>query len=274
MSTFKLTLDESVDDKRKVVGRYSAWKQFCVLQQYLEPGASGDLSVEDAARLLYQMLPRKREGLEQEHYFSGSLLKVAEQIPYSHPAQDKLVELVGILARTDRLNIRTDVNGYEYYSPMETMYQDIRGSTNSGWQTEKDQRDNANNIGFAARLMSAGLFVQLLFPFYHLINKLENNIAPKFASIGVLSTSIWILKAGHCIFGHLVLKPGPFSTDDQRCYAQGPLYNGPIKGIERWRYWQETLAARAGGVGISDEARELGKKAADLMAAMARDVTF
>lgn len=144
----------------------------------------------------------------------------------------------------------------------------------ASWETENHQRYNANNIGFAARLMSAGLFVNLILPFYHLINNLEKNVTSKFASIGIISTSIWILKAGHCIFREVVLNPSPWDTDDQQAYARGPLYDGPIIGIERWRYWQEILAARVGEIGISDEARELGKKAADLMAAMGRNVTF
>jgi hypothetical protein len=101
--SLNLRIDETDPTLKEVQGRYSDWKAFCVLRRFLEP--VGDLSIEQATALLHDMLPtRKEEHLGgQPSMFACVLLDVARQIPYAHPAQIQLVQLVRKLGKSDRL---------------------------------------------------------------------------------------------------------------------------------------------------------------------------
>ncbi|KAL3478859.1 hypothetical protein BJX99DRAFT_256066 [Aspergillus californicus] len=136
MSTLKLIFDESENDGRERMGRYSEWKQFCVLQRCLE----GDLSVADTSRELYEMLPTAEERLCVEDFLSVILWDIAGQIPYSHPAQDKLVEAIKFLSRADRLNTIAVFHGCRRHSEMQTFYIEVHGYAGSDWETEEAER--------------------------------------------------------------------------------------------------------------------------------------
>ncbi|KAL3478860.1 hypothetical protein BJX99DRAFT_256067 [Aspergillus californicus] len=271
MSTFKLKFDESAGERRKLMGHYSEWKQFCVLQQSLEPGA-GDLSVEDAARQLYAMLPTRAVNRNQEYAFSINVLDIAEQIPYSHSAQDKFVGIITRLAKTDKLSYLVKDGDYASYFSMRALRQEIYEHSEP---IEGEPVQYSNLVGFLARLATARVWPGL----FHIVVQLRDFLEEPYGmgdSNAIICTSIWMLFAGHYIFREVVCDPAPLDEETERLFRRGKQYDGPIFGIERWRYWQTTLAAQieAGGVDINEEAQNLGRKAVDIMAATDRNMTF
>ncbi len=91
-------------------------------------------------------------------------------------------------------------------------------------------------------------------------------------SILVLLAAVWILHGGQLFFHHIVVYPPPITEKNWRPYRPGDPYNGSIFGLERWSFWQARLAELSDNSGISEEARDLGTRSADLMEAFARTV--
>jgi hypothetical protein len=86
-------------------GRYSDKKTFDVYQRYLQP--DGNLSIVQAATMIVKMLP----GPTGNYHRGGELgmfafftCDVAQQIPYQHPSQLKLVRLIQYLGNAIKLN--------------------------------------------------------------------------------------------------------------------------------------------------------------------------
>ncbi len=84
--------------------------------------------------------------------------------------------------------------------------------------------------------------------------------------------SVWILYGGHFFFTKMVIDPMPVNEDNQRRFKTRGRYQGPIFGLERWNFWQEQLLRSSQDPSVTAEARDLGLRAADLMAALARNI--
>jgi len=88
-------------------GRYANKRAFDVLQRYLQR----KISVKDAANAITAMLPEpgqsKTRGGEIS-LFGSFLCQMAEQIPYSNPAQARLVKLVQHVSLSPKLNGQGD----------------------------------------------------------------------------------------------------------------------------------------------------------------------
>jgi hypothetical protein len=81
--------------------------------------------------------------------------------------------------------------------------------------------------------------------------------------------AVWILCGGFRFFQDLVLYHGAEDESLKGAYQGGELYKGPVFGRQRWNFSQRELAAKAEDL-VDEECRELGWKAADYMAALAR----
>lgn len=83
-------------------GRYADKRAFDVLQRYLQ----SQLSVKEAAKEITGMLPEpeahKTRGAEIG-LFGSFLCQMARQIPYSHPAQTRLVQLIQRVSHSPKL---------------------------------------------------------------------------------------------------------------------------------------------------------------------------
>ncbi|KAL3478897.1 hypothetical protein BJX99DRAFT_256102 [Aspergillus californicus] len=111
----------------------------------------------------------EEEGTGVENWFSSLLLDIAGQIPYSHPSQGKLVEVIRFLSRTDRLNKLVYLNGCGYHEPMQNFSMEMFGRSGTSWETDKEQqRLNINMTAFIARLISTGLYQNLAIPLWHI----------------------------------------------------------------------------------------------------------
>lgn len=105
MSSLNLRILDNTDDSvNEVIGRYSDGKALEVLKQYLEPG--GDLSMEQALKLIDDMLPNPEE--RDLHFQLGNfgclILEQAQQIPYDYPAQMRFPRSLQRLQRSYKLN--------------------------------------------------------------------------------------------------------------------------------------------------------------------------
>lgn len=88
-------------------GRYADKRAFDVLQRYLQ----NQLSVKEAAKEITAMLPepeaRKTRGAEIG-LFGSFLCQMAPQIPYRHPAQTRLVQLIQRVSHSPKLTGQGD----------------------------------------------------------------------------------------------------------------------------------------------------------------------
>ena len=98
--------------------------------------------------------------------------------------------------------------------------------------------------------------------------------------IYVLSGAQWILWYGQSFFEH-VIYPGEISDDDLRCWTPGPLYNGTkILSLHRWQFWKQNFRNISSGGqdekkgGYSQECRSVSAKAAKIMDALEKNMTF
>ena len=106
----------------------------------------------------------------------------------------------------------------------------------------------------------------------------ETNLAGV-ASIYVLAAAQWIIWCGQSLF-KLLLFPGEVSPTDLSHWAPGPLYEGEADfTLHRWRFWRDSYSAIAAsndtdGKGYSQECKDGAAKAAALMDAFEKDMTF
>ncbi len=104
----------------EVIDKYETVKAFQVLKQYLE---SEELSVKEAASQLYQMMPDFKTQIgAAEDDLGIVIMDIAEQIPYYHTLQLKLVDLMKELAEGDRFNkISGDKEKFARYTAMDAF---------------------------------------------------------------------------------------------------------------------------------------------------------
>lgn len=132
-----------------------------------------------------------------------------------------------------------------------------------------------NLCAFHARLSTAGLDCSMRFMILSMRTTLEHyteGYSLAHRSIFVMLAAVWILHGGQLFFHHIVVYPPPTTEGNWRSYIPGDLYNGSIFGLERWAFWQARLAELSDNSDISEEARDLGSRAAYLMAGLARTV--
>lgn len=106
MTHLDLKIDENDPEVQEVWGRYSDMKAFHIIRRYLDE--NGDLSIKQTIKALHDMLPERTEDrAETQHSnFSHTVLDIVEQIPYSHPAHERLARLLHGLQRSSKLTDR------------------------------------------------------------------------------------------------------------------------------------------------------------------------
>ena len=78
-------------------------KTFPILRDYLEPGTK--LTLESTASSILNLLPDfgPYPTRHEERAFSDLCIEMGEQIPYNHPSQLKLVELLAYIGMSEKL---------------------------------------------------------------------------------------------------------------------------------------------------------------------------
>ncbi|KAL4779625.1 hypothetical protein BJX76DRAFT_361605 [Aspergillus varians] len=171
MSTSMLELREDGNDRawaeaNTTNGEYSDWAVFLILRRCQETTDRDEgLSMEDAGKFLCQMIPNGDSGYGNA--LGEIILDIAEQTPYNHPSQAKLVRLIQWLMDTDR------------------FFDDGRSAYTLGWPLERLRFYLGQEIG----------------------EPQEGLDKPEKISTAITSASLWFLCAGQWLFSELVLYP-------------------------------------------------------------------
>lgn len=124
MSALNPRLELEEEEINVVIGAYSPREAVSILTQCLDSDA--DFSVHAAFLQLYAMLQQREMQISYgdvqiswpELHLGDLILDAARQIPYSHPAQEKLVKLVQDLGRCDRFTKPIGRPGFVFYDGM------------------------------------------------------------------------------------------------------------------------------------------------------------
>ncbi|QGA17132.1 hypothetical protein EYB26_004802 [Talaromyces marneffei] len=276
--SLKFSIDETDPFLKKVEGRYSDWKAFNILCQFL---LQDDLSVRQAVSLLHNILPTKKEENlgGQPGMLVCVLLDIARQIPYSHPAQIQLVRLVGELRKSDRLTFHAiDYDqGYSFYTSMPDLGMTLREW--SPWTMGFDEvAHGVNMAAFAARLSASGIINGISFAIWDMRDNLEEDDESDLEHYSeyISCAAMWILCSGQWFFTEMVyVQRSPADLAEVGpSWRTGSLYKGPILGLERWKFWQKAFIAAAESVHANEECKTLSLKSANIMQALAENVTW
>ena len=91
----------------------------------------------------------------------------------------------------------------------------------------------------------------------------------------ISASAVWVLYCGQSLFVRIVQVPKTLIGDGERNSRKpGPLFNGPIYGLERWKFWGKALAVAVESEELNEESRILASKAVDLMNAIERNMTL
>lgn len=119
-----LRLELEEEEFNQEVGGHKPREAVSILTRCLD--SDEDSSVREAFLHLYAMLPEREMQISYgdiriswpELNLGGLLLDAGRQIPYSHPAQAKLVKLVQSLGRCDKFTKPIGMPGYAFYDGM------------------------------------------------------------------------------------------------------------------------------------------------------------
>ncbi|RDW64429.1 uncharacterized protein DSM5745_09840 [Aspergillus mulundensis] len=268
MSALNLHLKPDGDDPHEVHGDFTIWKAFQVLNEYLDPTADASHSLDEAFALLYAMLPKKT--IKSSHAEDGMFVliwDIAEQIPYSHPAQEKLLALYQRLAESDKIVHPED--------PTETLEgtQEFAHSSTLLWAFEdkSEAQGVVNACAFYARLEAAGLTSLAISRIYAFQDYLENKPLakdvefPQDANYTIAVCAMWVLYDGDAFFRLLT------APDNREALERLRAGTRALVKLEDWDKWQRAFALRAETAVFSEEARDLARRAAEHMAALASE---
>ncbi|KAL4790285.1 hypothetical protein BDV19DRAFT_394230 [Aspergillus venezuelensis] len=223
--------------------------------------------------------------LIQSHYnhktedLAYIVIQVAQYIPYSHRSQDKLLKIVQNLMTSDRFVGTVDLR-VPYYGPSGATkggqiyhcYWDAPGQ-DSGFKAHHYVSFHAFLARFVAWQAATG-DSWLLWPLRTLGSRLEPPLRRPDEPLDTVTAgaALLLLYSGQWLFERVVMFP-PASLDDGyvRGISSGELYSGPVLGLERWRYWRQTLKARTEDNQLGSEARRLALKAVDFMECLERN---
>ncbi|CRG86320.1 hypothetical protein PISL3812_03325 [Talaromyces islandicus] len=129
-----------------------------------------------------------------------------------------------------------------------------------------------NMSSFVARTWAAGVVDAINLAVWVLRDGLEDDYdRGEYYSEYISAAAMWILCSGQLLFDEIAQFPRETGESEEKAWAGGPLYTGPIVGLERWLFWQKAFTAAAESSNTNDEATTNALKAANLMDAIARD---
>ncbi|KZF26977.1 hypothetical protein L228DRAFT_265324 [Xylona heveae TC161] len=276
MSSLNLRLD---DDGLCDEGDFSYRKAFNILRKYLEPDS--EVSIDKTAIQITDMLPSSggKEYGKGDSSFAYLVIEIAEQIPYHHLSQVKLVWLVQRLVLSAKLNAIVSREGYSLNGSLSTLHGALYEYQHMVLDDDTDFQDQVskciNMQAFIARLVECHFIDNPLWGIWTLRQALESEwIGDEADSCFFSGAAMWILLAGQTLFVQTVQAPKEIEPDFKNSYNGGPLYTGPALGLERWRFWQKAFDAVSDREGITDECKKLAGKAAELMATLERTMSW
>ncbi|KAI1101796.1 hypothetical protein F4804DRAFT_314912 [Jackrogersella minutella] len=249
---------------------------FSIFNIFLQSGSS--ISAAQAAVAISKLAPEPsgdKKTLEDGFFFGlwRSIIGVAEQIPYDHPGQDKLVKVMreltllpdsGISVWESRLWTDLPVLGAAFR-------EHLNGPGHSDVKEEQAQIDQAwvRFHAFSAKLMGAGVVHFENQPIWMLRQALEEDINPANSSAvdrDLTTAAMYVEFSGPILVEALAANPNPVLSDElRRLLRGGSLYKGaPGLTLERWSFWAKRFTEAAENT-ATKEAKDISLRAAKLM---------
>ncbi|KAL4792193.1 hypothetical protein BDV19DRAFT_392366 [Aspergillus venezuelensis] len=265
-----LHLDTGKNYSRNGYGDYSTVKAFEILKEYLESNGSKHRAYSQ----LSSMFPKDRptnlaariEVDDAQEMLGCLILEVAEQIPFSHPAQMALAKLFALLRDSPRFRMLIDGYQFHQYCALKCTYMKLR------------RPDSAlNAVAFQARLTALGAVDNRSYMIFSIAQTLEQdqpNRPDSVLGVELARCAVWILCSGLQAYHTVVLYPPDLTPRLERVWGCGAMYNGPIFGLDRWSFWRSRLLAYVDDLRISQEHREMCLDAALMMDAFKRSVKW
>ncbi|KAI9749597.1 MAG: 1,3-beta-glucanosyltransferase gas1 [Chaenotheca gracillima] len=263
MAALDLTMEDVEDD-------IFTEKSFNLLHDFLQPTTT--LTLESTADSILEVLSScDPEGLEVWD-FGETCIMLAEQIPYHHPSQLKLVRLLEYLGKPNSLE-----HGVFRY---QRLGESLRESLDSV-DREKGIA-YANFHAFAANLREHRIF--RTDPTWAIWAQREAHEGVSTRPNGsrdvvLLAAAQWILLYGQTLFKQIVFT-GDISPREVQFWKPGPLYDGQADlSLQRWYFWRDGFKSAASGEkeqnkGLGQECKSVAAKAADMMDSLERNMTF
>ncbi|OTB16237.1 hypothetical protein K445DRAFT_97872 [Daldinia sp. EC12] len=249
---------------------------FNTLNDYLQLDSS--VSAAQVATAISKLAPEPENGsktLSDGFFFSlwQDLISIAEQIPYGHFAQDKLVKVLreltllpdtGITVGESRLWIDLPYLGAAFREY-------LNGPARSKVKEEQLRIDQAwiRFHAFSARLMGAGVIHWQNQPIWMLRDALEEEKnSPKSSDLDrdLVTAAMYIEFSGPVLVEALAANPAPeLSNENRRLLKGGSLFHGePGLRLDRWSFWTRRFKEEAEKTS-TEEARGIALRVARLM---------
>ncbi|KAK1762555.1 hypothetical protein QBC33DRAFT_461266, partial [Phialemonium atrogriseum] len=225
---------------------FTQHKVAAILKDFLQPDSK--TSLESAAKSLLVLIPTNASEHAEVCSFGEICVELAEQIPYHHPSQLKLVQLLHYLSRSPKFM-------YKYERPPQ---EEAQGAFQLLWESIVDwasgpDEENHNawvNINaFKANLFATGVWGTSPGQSLKTLCDAFETKKPEEAwerDCKVMAAAQWILWHGQTLFkliiyDHLEEPPGEGSNWGFGNELEGSKM--PPRSVERWRFWKAGFEA-------------------------------
>ncbi|KXG52508.1 uncharacterized protein PGRI_087920 [Penicillium griseofulvum] len=249
-------------------------KYFAILDNSLQPDSQ--VSAAEAATGLNELTPmnRKANGEEAEEpvswclEFWGTINELVKQIPYDHPSQDKMVEIIQELKALPGVEVPVSNTTRRIWTDLpylvEVWFEYAVNIRPKDGPLEFERWINWQ--AFSARALQAGLadwFRLATRCFRHTFEE-EHLQGNEFSESLIRGAAQWIEYSGERLFQSLDKLPKFIDL------KPGKLYTGKMDlSRERWDFWEASFRACAGNETFTAETVLICDKAAQKMAAIA-----
>ncbi|CAF9921354.1 hypothetical protein IMSHALPRED_005160 [Imshaugia aleurites] len=252
---------------------------FHLLRRFLQ--AEKAVTMESTAQSILALLPENGSLSTDVWIFGEICIELAEQIPYHHPSQLKLVGLLEDLGMSRKLGLT--VPSKETSKGCCVRYQRLGESLrdNLACPDPENPSEYVNFHAFAANVFERRFFSNgPTWAIWAQRDAHEDRREEKgvIRDAYVLAAAQWILWYGQSLFKQ-VLFPGD-APDDLRPWTPGPLYHGKASlSLHRWHFWRDGFNAVAsgqekGGEAFGQECTSVAAKAVEIMDSLERNMTF
>ncbi|KAI0457288.1 hypothetical protein F5B21DRAFT_102405 [Xylaria acuta] len=234
---------------------------FGILNDHLQPGSI--VPVSQSVTSFTQSVKTT-----DEDFFWGfwdDIIDIAEQIPHSHPSQDKVVAFVRELALAPETGDK--VWEARVWTDLPLLGAAIR--ENLGREVTEDKWLSFH--AFVARLLQAGVSPGSETTAIWMLRAGLEEDAESTGKGGdidrdLMTAAVYIEYAGATLVQKLALQPGPQLNDtQQRVLKGGPLWNGESGlTVDRWKFWGKRFREQVENATRQD-AKDLALHAARLI---------
>ncbi|KAI9802791.1 MAG: hypothetical protein M1833_001390 [Piccolia ochrophora] len=254
-------------------------KAFYLLRAFLQLDTASTL--ESTSQSILALLPEKDPNSTDVWCFGETCIEVAEQIPYHHPAQLKLVGLLEYLGESTKLGQTYTSKGA--ITSRYNRYQRLGESLKEAFTSPDPENpiEYVNFHAFAANIYERRILGTDATWAIWAQREAHEGLKNEQGSVRdayVLAAAQWIIYYGQSFFKE-VIRPREVSSTDLQYWKPGPLYAGKADlSLDRWHFWRDGFRAAASQEvdekGLRLECKNVAAKAAALMDAFEDNMTF